>query len=171
MSRPLPFEWSGPGVASTSPRANRFRIRELCETDLAACQRFFYSLAGNDVRARFASSEFAVEYFLPRRIAGGEHAGFAAFDDTGLTLGVVNLCFLSAASAEIAIVVRSDQKRRGIGRALVTHALRWAAGHGRLEVIGLISTDNRSALLFARALGFGVVRWDRYHHEVMRDVS
>lgn len=171
MSAPLPVEWSGTDVAPASRRIDDVRIRRLREADLAACRRFFDSLTWNDVRTRFASPKFVTEYFLPRRIAAGEDAAFAGFDDAGLILGVANLYFLSAASAEIAIVIRSDRQRRGVGRALVEHAIREAQGHGRLEAIGLIQTANRPALLFAQALGFRAIGWDSTSFEVMRLVS
>jgi GNAT superfamily N-acetyltransferase len=58
-----------------------------------------------------------------------------------------------------AVVVRSDRQRRGIGRALLAHAIRQAAVLGLSQVAGLVLPENTAMLALARAMGFGGFDW------------
>ncbi len=72
----------------------------------------------------------------------------------GAICGIVNLVRLSPKHAEIALIVRSDRARQGIGERLLRAALARAAerGLGRLEA--LVLYENTPMLRLARKVGF-----------------
>jgi GNAT superfamily N-acetyltransferase len=86
----------------------------------------------------------------------------AAFSPAGEMVGH---CFLvpdGSGSAELALFVHQQLRRRGIGTALLKAALSWAAAAGVRRVWSLTSSDNRPALRLQlkcgfrrRAFGFG----------------
>ncbi len=74
---------------------------------------------------------------------------------SGETLGVVRGIFdPDFACAEFAILVRSDQKGRGLGHALLEKLVRHCRARGAREVVGQVLPDNRAMLELAHALGF-----------------
>jgi GNAT superfamily N-acetyltransferase len=89
----------------------------------------------------------------------GSDATFIAVDD-GLPLGLIALhyCHMIQYRAPVAritaLVVDQRGRRRGIGRLLVDHALRWAEQR-ECELVELTSALNRAeAHTFYRDLGF-----------------
>jgi acetyltransferase len=56
--------------------------------------------------------------------------------------------------AEFAIVVRSDQKGRGLGHALLQKMIRYCRARGTREIVGQVLPDNRPMLELAHSLGF-----------------
>lgn len=147
-----------------------FAIRELSAADAQACAVFIRHLEAEDIRLRFASLHLSPAHLVPRD-AGTAGIAFVAVDAADTVLGVVNLIRLAGGAAEIAVIVRSDHKRRGIGRALVAEAFGWAAASGVDELIGLVLSENAAMLALAQAMGFRGQRWDGYFVEVRRAVS
>jgi len=83
----------------------------------------------------------------------------AAFSPDGQ---VVGHCFLAAdqpESAEIAVFVRQDFRRRGVGSELVKRALDFAAAKGVGHVWALTATENRAALQLLTTSGFRLMRF------------
>ena len=60
--------------------------------------------------------------------------------------------------AEFAMVVRSDQQRQGIGRALLAKMIDYCRGRGTREMVGQIMADNVAMRGLARKLGFRPAR-------------
>jgi acetyltransferase len=58
--------------------------------------------------------------------------------------------------AELAIVVRSDWKGRGLGRVLTDRMIRYWRARGTRELFGLVDATNEPMLRLARRLGFEV---------------
>jgi acetyltransferase len=58
--------------------------------------------------------------------------------------------------AELAIVVRSDWKGRGLGKLLGDKMIRYWRGRETREVFGLVHPENEAILQLARSLGFEV---------------
>jgi GNAT superfamily N-acetyltransferase len=82
------------------------------------------------------------------------HVNVAAFSPDG---EVVGHCFLAAdkpGSAEVAIFVHQESRRRGVGTALMKAALEWGAASGLRHVWSLTSADNRAALRLQLSCGF-----------------
>jgi acetyltransferase len=59
-------------------------------------------------------------------------------------------------TAEFAILVRSDQQRRGLGRALLEKAIDYCGMRGTATLIGQIQADNEAMLALARRCGMEV---------------
>jgi acetyltransferase len=55
--------------------------------------------------------------------------------------------------AEFAIVVRSDLKRRGIGRLLMTRLIEYARGRGLEEIFGEVLRENVAMLGLCKEMG------------------
>jgi acetyltransferase len=74
------------------------------------------------------------------------------------TLGVVRAVLdLESHRSEFAIVVRSDLKRQGLGRALLDKMLRYCRNRGIREVTGQILRENRAMLGLVLSMGFRAV--------------
>lgn len=148
-----------------------FAIRELRAPDARARCVFVQHLDPQDIRMRFASSHVSVHHIFPGLAGAHEGSAFAALDSAQTILGVVNLAWLSSDTAEVAVIVRSDYKRRGIGRALLAHALQWAEDRGLTHVVGHVLPENEAMLALARVMGFQNIGWDSIFFEVWRRVS
>lgn len=152
------------------PRVH-FTISELRTSDAHACNVFSHHLDRQDIRMRFASLHFSIRHILPGLTGANEDAAFAAVDAAEMILGVVNLAYLISDSAEVAVIVRSDYKRRGIGRSLLAHAIQRAEYDGLSRLIGYVLAENRAMLALARAMGFQSIRRDEFFIEIRRSIS
>lgn len=145
-----------------------FMIRDLHDSDARACELFFTSLDSHDVRMRFASPRtYSSGLFF--RDSGA--ATVAAVDPMDAVLGIVNVVPLSADSAEIAIIIRSDVKRRGIGRSLLAHVIERMSRDGFKQLLGHVLAENQPMLALARRMGFQSLRWDSLFVVVSRALS
>jgi acetyltransferase len=71
------------------------------------------------------------------------------------TLGVVRaISDPDGARAEFAIVVRSDLKRKGLGRVLLEKMIGYCRQRGLRELVGQVLPENERMLGLARKLGF-----------------
>ncbi|MBV8459220.1 MAG: GNAT family N-acetyltransferase [Acetobacteraceae bacterium] len=145
-----------------------FGIRELHASEGQACRIFFSHLELADIRMRFGSLHFSIRYFLPGQPGTGSGVAFAAMDATDQVLGIVNLAYLTPGAAEMAVIVRSDYKRRGIGHSLLAHAIYWAESQGLSEVVGYVFADNKPMLSLAHRMGLHIVRWDGLDVEIRK---
>jgi GNAT superfamily N-acetyltransferase len=87
-------------------------------------------------------------------LAVSQALNLAAFSPVG---DVVGHCFLvtdDSGSAEAALFVHQQFRRRGIGTALLKAVLNWAASVGVRRVWSLTSSDNRPALRLQVNCGF-----------------
>jgi acetyltransferase len=148
------------GGAATQPSARDpspiARIRPLSLADCPAFRAFAARLLPEDLRRRFGG---------PVRLDGGlcarfldvdrnREEAFAAFDRGGAIVGVARMVRVAAAEAEIALIVRSDLKRRGIGRALIGRLIRQGLALGLAALRGDVLRENHAMLRLARATGF-----------------
>ena len=85
---------------------------------------------------------------------------FVAIDDAGERLGAIALVpdadwFTGHPRAYVnVLVVAEEAEGRGVGRALMDHAERWARGRGCLEVCLDVFADNAGAVAFYERLGY-----------------
>lgn len=90
----------------------------------------------------------------------------AAFAPNGAMAGH---CFLvpgNAGSAELAIFVHQDFRRRGIATALINAALERASWEGLRRVWTLTGSDNRAALRLQEKCGFRLTNYGFYGVEL-----
>ncbi|HVY99829.1 MAG TPA: GNAT family N-acetyltransferase [Dongiaceae bacterium] len=150
------------------PGRNRFLVREWRPSDRRRQDAFLQRLDREDLRMRFGLVRRPPELLVPAFTAARPGAAFAALDSGRALLGIATLIAIDGASAELAVIVRSDRKRRGLGRALIAYALCWAARHGLACVVGYVLAENHPMLALARAMDFRCVRNDPFLVEVSR---
>jgi L-amino acid N-acyltransferase YncA len=77
-------------------------------------------------------------------------------------------------SVEDSVYVRHDQRRRGLGKALLMALLEAARAHGHRTVIALISADKPGSIALHEAFGFrhaGLLREAGYKFQTWLDVA
>jgi GNAT superfamily N-acetyltransferase len=88
----------------------------------------------------------------------GQIVNVAAYSPAG---EVVGHCFLAAdkpGSAEIAVFVRQESRRKGIGAALLKKALEWGWAAELRRVWAMTACDNRAALRLLMSCGFRLTK-------------
>lgn len=159
-------------AASPDLMRGSFTIRNLRASDAQACERFFRHLDPQDVRMRFAGRRgYSTDLFLPETDRTFATAAFAAVDPTDAVLGILNLVTLGPDTAEIAIIVRSDRKRRGIGRSLLAHVIQRAPPTGVTQFIGYVLAENQPMLALAQTMGFIRLKREAFFIIVRRSLS
>jgi RimJ/RimL family protein N-acetyltransferase len=83
-----------------------------------------------------------------------------AFAADGAAVGHCFLVADTSGTAEIAIFVRQEYRRQGIGRTLVRSALERAAAAGVRRVWSITSPENRAALRLQESCGFRVTKFE-----------
>ena len=158
-------------VSATTGRDNasdRFVIRDLPPTEIDACQAFFNRLEPRDVRLRFASTRFSIGDFIPTLAGWADGFALAAIDDEDAIVGIASLVPLESGEAEKTLIVRSDRKRRGIGRALLAAIIERATRGGVSEIFGLVDWENKPMAALARTMEFQIVRLVSFSIETRR---
>lgn len=158
-------------IGATRTSVGAFTVRVLTGSEGEACEAFVRRLARDDIRMRFGSPRCSIQSLLPSWTAPSHNVAFGAVTAAGEILGIANLPRLAAGAAELGLIVRSDYKRRGVGRALIAEAVRWAAGHGVSHIVGIILAENRPMLALAEAAGFRASRCVQPWIDVYLDVA
>ena len=135
------------------------RLRPIRPDDADPLVRMHHRLAPEDIRARFHGMMRDLEPALLARLTqidyDREMAVIAFADGDDDPLGVVRInADPDNASAEFAIVVRSDWHGRGLGTAMMNAIIAHARQRGIGELVGSVLQDNRPMLTMMRELGF-----------------
>jgi GNAT superfamily N-acetyltransferase len=146
-------------VELTTRSGFSFQVRSADESDETVLAEFFTHVTQDDLRFRFLSAIDKVgqaQLALLTRVDHRRVENFLAFDIvTGTLLASAMLAIAdSLENAEVAIVIRSDFKNRGIGWTLLEHAGERAAAIGVKTLQAIESQDNRSAIRVERDMGF-----------------
>jgi RimJ/RimL family protein N-acetyltransferase len=131
--------------------------RPLTETEWGMLRAFVARTSRESLRLRFGqAADFADDRTLERffGIKGGGDEMLWMLDEGGAICGVVHLARVSPARAEIALIVRSDRVRRGIGERLLRAALRHASRQGLAALDAFVLYENIPMLRLARKVGF-----------------
>jgi acetyltransferase len=164
--RPIDRERSDGNDSPIAPRAvealdlpglGRLSIRPLTLGDWTAYRDFGFSLDREDLRLRFAQLVVLEEENLCARLLAIDHdreEAFAAFDAQGAIRGVARLVRIADDEADIALIVRTDTKRSGLGGALLDRLIRYAHATGVTALRGDVLHENRPMLELARRTGF-----------------
>jgi acetyltransferase len=136
-------------------------LRPIRPEDAASYAELIARTGADDLRMRF----FTLVRRLPAKDLARytqidydrEMAFVAAEDGSRDILGEVRLfTYPDAATAEFALLVRTDLQRRGLGRALLLKAIDYCRARGSDTLIGQIRTDNEAMLALARRCGMEV---------------
>jgi acetyltransferase len=128
-------------------------MRPLRPSDRAAYWQFLCRLDPEDMRMRMGRLIRADRGLCDRLLHFDRRReeAFVALDAGGAVLGVGRIVL--DADGEIAVIVRSDMKHRGIGEALLDRLLRFARTKGLAEICGYVMHENRPMLSLARKHG------------------
>jgi acetyltransferase len=138
-----------------------FHLRPIRPEDEPALIRMVESSEPNDIRLRFFSAMRTLGHAFAARLTQIDYSREMAFviqaersaDDD--ILGVARLIVdPNEEIAEFGIMVRSDQKGRGIGWMLMNAILAYARKRGFAEIYGEVLSENTTMLAMARTLGF-----------------
>ncbi|HXK26228.1 MAG TPA: bifunctional acetate--CoA ligase family protein/GNAT family N-acetyltransferase [Myxococcota bacterium] len=141
------------------PNGMRVVARPIRPEDEPAHRRFFARLSADDVHFRF----FSMVRELPQsqvarftQIDYEREMAFIAYAPGDLeTLGVVRaVADPDNRTAEFAVIVRSDLKGLGLGRALLEKMIRYCRARGTGALVGQVLADNHAMRALARDLGF-----------------
>lgn len=157
--RPYPRELEE-YVALRSGR--KLLIRPIRPEDEPAHYELFEHFSPEDIRFRFFRMVKPFPHSEMARFTQIDYDREMAFIATNAddqnhpeTLGVVRaIADPDNQSAEFAIIVRSDLKRQGMGRALLEKMIRYCRDKGIKELVGEILADNVAMLALAKSLGF-----------------
>ena len=133
-------------------------VRPLRPDDRAAYRRFLWRLDPEDVRLRMGRPVRADRRLYDRLLDfdRSREEAFVALDSGGDIVGVGRIVLDAALGddrGEIALIVRSDMKHRGIGAALLGRIMRFARANGLAEMRGFVLHENRPMLNLARKHG------------------
>ncbi len=109
------------------------------------------------LRLRFGqAADFADDSTLRRFFGIKDKIGEMIWmlDEDEAVGGILHRVLISPTQAEIAVIVRSDRARRGIGRALLRTAVSRAASQDLKRLSALVLSENVVMLRLARSLGF-----------------
>jgi acetyltransferase len=135
-------------------------IRPVRPEDEPAVADFFRQVAAEDLRQRFFTPVREVPRAFIARLTQIDYARnqvLLAFTHEGAVLGVAQLhADPDVESGEYAILLRSDQKGRGLGWRLMRALIRAARSEGLKQVTGEVLTENTTMLAICRELGFDI---------------
>jgi acetyltransferase len=134
-------------------------VRSLSLADRDAYCAFGRRLERDDVRLRFAGP-VKLDDDRVRRFLDIDHEhdeAFAAFDGDGAMLGVGRLAQVAPGEAEIALIVRSDLKGRGLGRLLLDRLIRHADATHLAALRAEVLYENLTMVHLAQRMGFAFV--------------
>ena len=113
--------------------------------------------SAEDVRLRFRSGFRTLPPGWPERLSQIDYDREMALvvDDGEKIIGVSRLAGdPQGQTAEFALMVRTDQQHKGLGRLLLSEILDYAAAKGLAEVWGDVARENTAMLTTAKSLGF-----------------
>jgi acetyltransferase len=142
-------------------------LRPIRPEDEAAHLAFLGRLDPQDIRLRVFYSKRSIERSELARLTQIDYEREMAFfavppgpDDVDETIGVARaIADPDNIDAEFGVVVRSDLKGTGLGRALMHKLIRTLREHGTQRLVATVLAENRGMLALARELGF--VRHER----------
>jgi acetyltransferase len=147
-------------VSPLTTRAGfQFHVRSVEDDDAAALSQFLADMTPEDLRFRFLSSAEPVSPVQLAYLAHVHHdqtENYLAFDPVvGCILASAMLAIdAERQNAEVAIIVRSEFKDRGLGSRLLDHLSSRAAALGVGTLRAVESRDNDLAVVVDREHGF-----------------
>lgn len=136
-----------------------FLVRPASDADEQLLAEFFTHVTAEDLRFRHLSTIRQVSPDQLRAMTHVDHRGTDSFlaltEDGSVLVAVATLaCDPSLEHAEVAIVIRSDYKARGIGWELLHYVAEVAAARGIKTIESLESRNNRAAIEVEEDSGF-----------------
>jgi acetyltransferase len=156
VEEPLPSLPPAAAPIAWLPQVGAFEIRPPSPADHAAYCAFAARLERDDLRLRFAGLVKLDCDALRAQLLAIDHTqteALAVFAG-GEMLAIAHLVRTAPATAEFALIVRSDMKRRGLGRVLLAQLIVQACRLGWRALTAQILSENLPMLRLAREAGF-----------------
>lgn len=136
-------------------------VRPIRPSDEAAYRDILERTTDEDRYCRFFH---VVDHFDPAEVhryveARSDTVGYIAFDGT-VALGSAHAVAIDERSAELAIVVAHDARRRGVGLALVAALVAEVRRRGTHELVAISLAQNTAFAKLAEATGLVLERSD-----------
>lgn len=155
--RPYPVEWER---LIRLPDIGPVLIRPILPEDEHLYKAFFDRVTSTDSRMRFFTPIKGLTHELLARLTQVDYAreiAFVALSDTNELLGVSRFSAdPDYETAEFGVLVRSDLKAKGLGRALMVHLVDYGRSEGLKGIIGDVLSENHAMLQLAAAIGFKI---------------
>jgi GNAT superfamily N-acetyltransferase len=138
-------------------RFGAVRVRRLEIADLPRCVQFGRLLHPEDVRRRFGRLATLGDGDTFRRLFGLDDRrieSVGAFNLNGQMLGLATIAWVRPGAAEVALIIRSDLQRRGLGATLLATVIKDARGAGFDLLLAHIDSGNVPMQRLARHFGF-----------------
>lgn len=133
------------------------RSSPLSASEWSLMRAFLQQTHRDDLRQRFGHPFAVDDEATARRLfdirAGSGEISWVT-DAAGTIAGVAHRVMVSPAEAEIAVLVRSDCQRRGIGEFLIRALFRRAARQHLKTLHAVVQRDNRAVLRLAAKIGY-----------------
>ncbi|WP_157016077.1 bifunctional acetate--CoA ligase family protein/GNAT family N-acetyltransferase [Mesorhizobium xinjiangense] len=137
-----------------------YHIRPIRPADVALFPDFFARTSSDDIRLRFFAPRKHFPHEMLVRLSQLDYEreiAFVALDtsDDGALAAIGRLASdPDKASAEFALLVRSDQQGRGLGWTLLTKLIAYGRAEGIARIEGNVLADNSRMLAMSRDFGF-----------------
>jgi N-acetylglutamate synthase-like GNAT family acetyltransferase len=137
----------------------RFSVRPAKASDEAALGAFFSHVSAEDLRFRFLTGLKTVGHDQLVAMTDIDHRkteNFLAFVDgeAEIIATAMLACDDAMEVGEVAIVIRSDYKARGISWDLLAHVSAYAKAKGLTTIQSIESRDSHAAIDMERQMGF-----------------
>lgn len=155
--RPYPASWT----RRLSLGQRHFAVRPIKPEDEGAIADMLKRVTPEDLRLRFFAPVKSFSHNFLARLTQLDYAREMAFiaseDNSGAAAGVVRLhADPGHVEAEYAILLRSDLKGIGLGRALMLLIIEWGRAEGLSLIQSQVLAENGPMLELCRSLGFSV---------------
>lgn len=155
--RPYPSSWT----RRLDLGQRRFAVRPIKPEDEGAIADMLQRVTPEDLRLRFFAPVKSFSHNFLAKLTQLDYAremAFIAFDEAdGAAAGVVRLhAEPDHVEAEYAILLRSDLKGIGLGRALMLLIIEWGRADGLTLIQSQVLAENGPMLELCRSLGFSV---------------
>jgi RimJ/RimL family protein N-acetyltransferase/uncharacterized protein YjiS (DUF1127 family) len=138
-------------------RFGAVRMRRLEIADIDRCVEFARLLHADDIRSRFGRPAALNDATIFRRLFGLDDRKIETvglFDLSGQILGLATVAWMRPGTAEIALIIRSDLHRRGLGATLLANVTKDARDAGFRLLIAHIGYGNLPMRRLAKRFGF-----------------
>jgi GNAT superfamily N-acetyltransferase/uncharacterized protein YjiS (DUF1127 family) len=132
-------------------------VRRVETADLTRCVEFARLLHPDDIRLRFGRPVALGDAGTFRRLFGLDDRKtetIGLFDLSGQILGLATVAWARPGAAEIALIIRSDLQRRGLGATLLANVIKDARDAGFHLLSAHIDYGNVPMRRLARRFGF-----------------